>query len=280
MIAIGIQCPCRRNVELHGSGKGMKYSIFKDLLRFFKNGIEPDYRPVDFLMPGFKVNQIAETGISVIDNFCSREEAEYIIKVAKPALNPSKIVVNNESVLNDYRSSSTASVYNEMYKDPALLPLLFRAAMICGVPYTHVETVFVTRYSSREFYKSHEDFFPGFQGDRLYTVLVYLNDMEPEEGGSTTFEKLRLGATPKCGRAISWTNRNPDRSTHPETTHEALPVAEGAEKWAIQLWFRRYEMISPVDQLPTSPNYQVHQPVAANATLPDGVRRLSAEVKS
>lgn len=254
----------------------MKFSIFKDLSRFFKNGIEPDYRPVDFLPPGFAVSQIADTGVSVIDNFCTREEAKYIIETARPYLTPSRIVVNNESVLDDYRSSSTASVYNSSFKDPALLPLLFRGAMICGVPYTHVETVFVTRYSSKEFYKSHEDFFPGFQGDRLYTVLIYLNDMEPEEGGSTTFEKLRLGATPKCGRAVSWTNRNPDRSPHPETTHEALPVAEGSEKWAVQLWFRRYELISPVDQLPASPDYQMQTPVVADATLPDGVRRLSA----
>jgi Rps23 Pro-64 3,4-dihydroxylase Tpa1-like proline 4-hydroxylase len=155
-----------------------------------------------------------------------------------------------------------------------LLPLLYRGAMLLGIPYTHVETVFVTRYLSGEYYKKHEDFFPGFQGDRLYTVLIYLNDLNPEQGGGTTFEKLRLAATPKCGRAISWTNRNPDQSTHPETTHEALPVAEGAEKWAIQLWFRRYELISPAHDLPVAPSFQNDASVAAELLLPPGVHRL------
>ncbi len=253
----------------------MKYNIFKDLSRFFKNDIDPDYRPVDFLPPGFAVSQIADTGVSVIDDFCTREEAEYIIETARPYLTPSRIAVNNEAVLEDGRSSSTTSVYTEASKDPALLPLLFRGAMICGVPYTHVETVFVTRYSSKEYYKSHEEFFSGFQGDRLYTVLIYLNDMEPEEGGSTTFEKLRLGVTPKCGRAVSWTNRNPDRSPHPETTHEALAVAEGSEKWVIQLRFRRYELISPADEFPSPPDYQAQIPLPVDTVLPDGVRRLS-----
>ncbi len=239
--------------------------------------MKTSHQPVDFLPQGFTVRQIAETGVSVIDNFCTPEEAGYLIEAAKPLLAPSRIVIGNKSVSDAYRTSSTASVYGELRKDKALLPLLYRGAMLLGVPYTHVETVFVTRYSGGEYYKKHEDFFPGFQGDRLYTILIYLNDLEPEQGGGTTFEKLRLAATPKLGRAISWTNRNPDGTPHPETTHEALPVAEGAEKWAIQLWFRRYELISPATDLPVPPVFDASGPVSETADLPDGVRRLSTE---
>jgi len=244
-----------------------------------QGGFRTEHRPVDFLPEGFTVRQITETGVSVVDNFCTPEEAEYLIEVARPLLKRSTIVVDNQSVDNGYRTSSTASVYGVLRKDKALLPLLYRGAMLLGVPYTHVETVFVTRYLSGEFYKKHEDFFPGFQGDRLYTVLIYLNDLEPEQGGSTTFEKLRLAVMPKCGRAVSWTNRNPDGSTHPETTHEALPVAEGAEKWVIQLWFRRYELISPADDLPAAPPFQNAAAIAPELQLPPGVHRLHAEPK-
>ena len=258
----------------------MKVNIFNDLKRYLKGGIITEHQPVDFLPSGFTVRQIEETGVSVIDNFCSAEEAEYLIEAARPLLKPSRIVVNNESVKDDYRTSSTAALYGQLRKDKALIPLLYRGAMLLGVPYTHVEAVFVTHYSGGEYYKKHEDFFPGFQGDRLYTVLIYLNDMSPEQGGSTAFEKLRLLVTPKRGRAICWTNRNPDCSTHPETTHEALPVAEGSEKWVIQLWYRRYELLPPAIDLPDAPEADVTSPVAPAAELPSGVRHLSAGMGS
>jgi len=231
-------------------------------------------RPVDYLPAGFKVHQVADTGVSVIDNFCTPEEAANIIEKARPLLYRSRIVIGNESVEDAYRTSSTASVHGPGRTDPQLLPLLYRGAMLLGVPHTHVETVFVTRYSAGEYYKAHEDFFPGFHGDRLYTVLIYLNDLTPEQGGGTTFEKLNIGVSPKLGRAVSWTNRNPDGTGHPETVHEALPVQEDGEKWAIQLWFRRYELIPDGRNEIAGPEPDPKSPIPADVELPEGVFRL------
>ena len=231
-------------------------------------------RPVDYLPAGFKVHQVADTGVSVIDNFCTPEEAANIIEKARPLLYRSRIVIGNESVEDTYRTSSTASVHGPGRQDPELLPLLYRGSMLLGVPHTHVETVFVTRYSAGEYYKAHEDFFPGFHGDRLYTVLIYLNDLTPAQGGGTTFDKLNIGVSPKLGRAVSWTNRNPDGTGHPETQHEALPVTEDGEKWAIQLWFRRYELIPDARNETPASAREPDSPIAADTPLPEGVFRL------
>ena len=131
-----------------------------------------------------------------------------------------------------------------------MIRIVMRAAMLLGLPVGNVESVYVTRYRAGEYYKAHHDAYEGFDGDRYYTTLIYLNDMEESEGGGTVFEKLNIGVRPKCGRAVIWTNRNPDGSTHAETTHEALPVNEGTEKWVIQLWFRSYKMIDiPANEL-------------------------------
>jgi len=231
-------------------------------------------RPVDYLPAGFEVHQVADSGVSVVDNFCTPDEAEAIIQKALPQLARSRIVIGDESVEDPYRTSSTASIHGPGMQDPQLLPLLYRGAMLLGVPHTHVETVFVTRYAAGEYYKAHEDFFPGFHGDRLYTVLIYLNDLTPEQGGGTTFEKLNIGVSPKLGRAVTWTNRNPDGTGHPETVHEALPVKEDGEKWAIQLWFRRYELIPDArNEIPMADPEPVTT-LAADSVLPDGVFRL------
>ena len=180
------------------------------------------------------------------------------------------ITINNQQIKNDYRTSQTAMVFDPFNKDRAVLPLLYRAGMLLGLPCTNVETVYVTRYGEGEFYKAHEDFYAGFDGDRLYTVLVYLNDLGPDQGGGTVFEKLKVGVNPKRGRAVIWTNTNPDGSYHQETRHEALPVKNGAEKWVIQLWFRKYPMIRIPDSLVDAPQTAKGEALTGSETLPEG----------
>ncbi len=206
-------------------------------------GVRPPVAPLMHLPDGFSITRVADTGVSIIDNFCTADEAQYLINTARPQLRDSMITIDNRMVRDNYRTSSTAAVYDPFVQDRAVAPLLYRASMLLGVPATNVETIFVTRYREGEYYKAHEDFYPGFQGDRLYTVLIYLNDLAEDQGGGTVFESLNVGVRPKLGRAVTWTNKNPDGSNHPETRHEALPVTNGGEKWAIQLWFRAYPMI-------------------------------------
>ena len=122
----------------------------------------------------------------------------------------------------------------------------------------------------RDSYKAHQDFYPGFDGDRLYTVLIYLNDLTEEQGGGTVFENLNIGVRPKLGRAVIWTNKNPDGSHHEETTHEALPVTEGAEKWVVQLWFRNYEMIGVPAALIETPQTAQGQALTGDEDIPAG----------
>ena len=178
--------------------------------------------------------------------------------------------MNNRQIKDAYRTSQTAIVYDPYNKDPAVLPLLYRAGMLLGLPYENVETVFVTRYREGEYYKAHEDFYAGFDGDRLYTVLIYLNDLTPEQGGGTVFDKLNIGVSPRCGRAVIWCNTNPDGSHHPETRHEAQPVLQGAEKWVIQLWFRNYRMIDVPAENVLTPQTERGRPLQGSEELPPG----------
>jgi len=239
------------------------------LARWF--GIKVPVFPLVHLPDGFSVQHVGKTGLALTENFCTADEADYLIEKARNLLVDSRIVIDNKPVKDSYRTSQTAMVFDPFHKDPSLLPLLYRGAMLLGVPHSHVETIFVTRYRSGEYYKAHEDFFAGFHGDRLYTILIYLNDLRDDQGGETVFEKLNLAVRPKLGRAVAWTNTDPDGSVHPETRHEAMPVAEGTEKWAIQLWFRNYEMIKIADELGSTPQTARGEPLSGDEVLPDGV---------
>jgi prolyl 4-hydroxylase len=227
---------------------------------------------LSYLPDGFTVRRIARTGVSVVDNFCTPDEAQQVIELARAKLAPRGVIINQKPVLFATRTSETATVFNEMHQEPRVLPLLYRGAMLMGVPFDFIEPVGVTRYTEGQKFESHHDFSVGFLGDRAYTLLVYLNDLEEGHGGETVFEDLNFAVRPRCGRAIAWTNKNPDGTVHRETRHSARPV-HGAEKWVIQLWFRRYRTFTPRmgKEQREVPQARIGEPLRREASIPHGI---------
>ena len=94
-----------------------------------------------------------------------------------------------------------------------------------------------------EEFKAHTDFFEkdqmqeygGARGQRTYTFMIYLNDVE--EGGETEFLHLNHTFKPKKGTAIAWNNLTENGSVNPNTMHQAHPVLKG-NKAVITKWFR------------------------------------------
>ena len=98
-------------------------------------------------------------------------------------------------------------------------------------------------YDVNQQFKPHTDFFEkseltqngGLLGQRTYTVMVYLNDVE--SGGETSFPLIDAEFTPKKGKAIIWSNLNPDYSPNHFSLHHAKKVHRGY-KAVITKWFR------------------------------------------
>lgn len=223
-----------------------------------------------YLPDGFSISTVDCTGVSIIDNFCTQEEAQEIIDFAKERVRPASVLVDGKFVKSTGRISDTLRVFGPGNPDPQFMPMACRAAALTGLPYTHLEGVYVTRYKEGGFYNEHLDSGDDFKVDRLYTVLLYLNDMDAAEGGSTAFPRLNIEVQPKAGRAVSWTNKNPDGSMHMEVSHAALPVNSGAEKWTIQFWFHPYKMFNELDIKP--PQAVTGTPIDENYPLPEGAR--------
>jgi len=218
---------------------------------------------------GFSVHSIGQTGVRVVDNFLSKEEARALIDLYGLTVVRSTVIgPGGQSVIHDYRTSSNA--YVSIDSSPLIKLITYRAATLFGLPVSHAETFSLTRYQYGEYYKGHFDHDGSMKADRLYTLLVYLNDLTPEEGGGTCFEKLNLVAQPVCGRAVVWNNSDLSRVRLPESYHSALPVLkEGAEKWVAQLWFRSYRQSSAQPAARSAPVTGV--PLAVSTPLPLGV---------
>ena len=223
-----------------------------------------------WLPDGFCVRRLARTGLSVVDNFCSAEEAAAVIAAAQGRLKRSVVLEEGKWKDDPGRVSEHAHLYNDELQHPAVVPLLMRAAMLTGMPYTWVENVYATRYGEGGLYNEHLDFGDEYPVDRYYTVLLYLNSLPDDQGGATVFPRLNVAVRPRVGRAVSWTNKNPDGSGHMENSHAAYPVTNGGEKWVIQFWFHRHPMVKPLADL-AAPQVSSGVPLEETDALPDGV---------
>jgi len=230
---------------------------------------------LSYLPDVFCIHRIGQTGVSVVDGFCTQTEAQAVIDFARDKMRPAAVRVNGEFVLSEGRQSETARLFGPGNPDARFLDLACRAAMLAGLPYNYLEGVYVTRYAEGGFYNEHVDYGFEFKTDRLYTVLLYLNDMAVEEGGSTAFPSLNIEVQPRAGRAVSWTNKNPDNSVHMETSHAALPVKAGAEKWTIQFWFHPHKMFDELDIAP--PQSIGGIPLQETDALLDGTRFVTKD---
>jgi prolyl 4-hydroxylase len=114
-----------------------------------------------------------------------------------------------------------------------------------GIHWSYADVTQGQRYDVDQEYKAHYDYFaPGsheynifcqFLGQRTWTFMIYLNDVE--EGGGTRFRRLEKTIMPEKGKAVIWNNLNPDGSINPYTIHHGMKVRKGT-KYVITKWFR------------------------------------------
>ncbi|XP_046867157.1 prolyl 4-hydroxylase subunit alpha-1-like isoform X5 [Drosophila willistoni] len=110
------------------------------------------------------------------------------------------------------------------------------------------EMLQVMNYGLGGYYVKHFDYFntttnphiSQINGDRIATVLFYLNDVE--QGGATVFPEIKKAVFPKRGSAIMWYNLKDDGEGNRDTLHAACPVIVGS-KWVCNKWIREREQI-------------------------------------
>ena len=195
--------------------------------------------------------------IYTIDNFLTEKQCKFMIKVSKDNLKlagVSKMEGEKNLEPGKYKGRTNSSYWMPRDAYPETLDIAKKVAKRIGCNYKHFENFQVIHYNENEEYKYHFDAydinekekyekFCGKRGNRIRTVLVYLNDVE--EGGGTGFDSLteydgEVVVEPKMGKMVVFTNVNDDDSLNKNSRHAGLPVIQG-EKWAFNLWLRERE---------------------------------------
>jgi 2OG-Fe(II) oxygenase superfamily len=158
--------------------------------------------------------------------------------------------------------TSVALALNEKVDVEFIQPLVHRAcAAVSGVheafPWFQWEAPVVTKYDPGAVFAVHGDASPTLGsewsdkgGQRVATVICYLNTLEHGQGGETRFDKLQIAVAPQAGTALVFFPADAtSKKADDRTTHESLPPT--TEKWIVQL-FGRIERVPPPLGLPSA----------------------------
>lgn len=187
--------------------------------------------------------------IYTIKGVITPRECAHFIEISSEFMKRSLVASLDESKdkkgeLDQRRTSSNCWVkhnHSEM-----TLGVAKRISELVQMPLENAESFQVLHYASSQEYQPHMDTFDpdtplgksylGKSGQRLITVLCYLNDVE--EGGETIFPNVDKIVYPELGKIAAFHDCYPGTETpHPGSLHGACPVKAG-EKWAINLWYR------------------------------------------
>lgn len=180
---------------------------------------------LSWLPDHFTIERLGETGVGLVDQFCTAEECDGLIATLRQQLEQGA----GDCYINSVRRTKSYSVSGRGNDDPALLPLLYRAATLLGVPYTAVTEILIGRVRG----DASAGAFPqadSHAGGR-HVVRIYLNAV-----GDSVFPRLKLGVTPLAGRALYWSVRSAEDAGQLEL-HESVAVGSDQHKLFIQLRF-------------------------------------------
>lgn len=166
-----------------------------------------------------------------------------LIALTNAGRRPSTIADDNGDCA--FRTSETCDL---LAGDAAVQRLEELLHSVNGIDPAHGEPVQGQRYAPGQEFKAHTDYFePGgrdydrycaVSGQRTWTFMVYLNDVEV--GGATRFKRIGKTVHPEAGKLLCWNNRLPDGRVNPATLHHGMKV-RGGVKYIITKWYRERE---------------------------------------
>ena len=190
--------------------------------------------------------------IYVIDDFIDECSCEHIVELSKDKYERAKVCGDKKGQFSNGRTGKNCWITHD--EDLITLEIADRISELVGIPLENAESFQSIYYDKGQEYRIHYDSWDldnspkmkrSFKtgGQRLLTVLGYLNDVE--KGGGTRFSKLNKVVQAKKGRIVIFQNVEfGTNKKHIKSQHAGMPVIEG-EKYAFNLWFREHDINKP-----------------------------------
>jgi len=186
-----------------------------------------------------------------LTDFLTQEECKEIIEIINNSDLTSSSTISTADTsnykVNDYRTSKTCYFYN---KYQLITDIESRICKTIGINNRCAEQIQGQKYCVGDQFKIHTDYFDPdvlknnqtIKGQRTWTFMIYLNDMEDDDsGGYTSFPYSYIATKPKAGKAIIWNNLDDNKKENIYSSHCGMPILKG-EKYILTHWFKSEEI--------------------------------------
>ena len=182
--------------------------------------------------------------VRMAEGFASPAVCDWLIGLGRGRVKPAKMVAGYGAEPS-YTSNRTNSdfAFGVLDADCILALVRERIAAMVKLPVAAMEPPQILHYAVGQELKPHVDYLQrpdrdagGYQGDRICTFLLYLND--GFGAGATWFPRAAGGeikVKPPTGGALYFANVDPAGRPDPMTLHAGLPPTSG-EKWLLSQW--------------------------------------------
>jgi prolyl 4-hydroxylase len=145
------------------------------------------------------------------------------------------IVNTNGNEKTDYRNSKQIWLNDNV--SPIVKKISNVTEIMTNLPKKNMEELQMVKYDTSGYFKQHYDPYVDDPNsnirDRIYTILIYLNDVE--EGGETYFNNLNISIKPKKGTGVIFKSLLSDNTVLKKSLHQGMSVLKGnkiiCKKW-------------------------------------------------
>lgn len=227
-----------------------------------------DLLPIDKLAPfdKFQVLHVDPLVLSV-PNFLTDAECDDYIRVSLEPKNPSNqgtapLQIRSKTVGKDSNAQSQRTSTTWFHHYEGVAALCAKTARLLGLDsIERLEEPQTVRYRNSEQFTWHLDALGDDKalaqaGQRVATLVIYLEDLDDTQGGATMFRDLNLSVQPQKGSALVFfpaAGGIPGKPLDIRTLHcgQAVKANEATgdekDKWIAQLWVREsaYTVTAP-----------------------------------
>lgn len=175
--------------------------------------------------------------------FVGREVCDWLIASARGKLRPALMFhgATQTAVVDPHRTCSDFE-FDIVGSDLVGVLLRARISALTGLPTATMEPPRIFHYAVGQDIKPHYDRLtlgarahlePSYTGDRLVTLILYLND--DFDGGELDFPKVGKSFKGQTGDAIYFAHVDADGAPDLLSLHAGLPITRG-EKWVLSQW--------------------------------------------
>lgn len=167
--------------------------------------------------------------------FATAAECAYLLDSGGKNYRPAQINDGRGGTRLDPIRNSDEFTLHWLIEDPVVHAINRRIAAVAESDADRGEAIQLLRYRPGQQYRSHYDYNPQLDNQRVTTALIYLN--HDYKGGETNFVKTPLKFKARKGDLLLFRNTLPDGAVDPASEHCGMPVVSGT-KYIASRWIR------------------------------------------